>query len=64
MGWGRGHKISRDFGQRVIAALGKGWRGKEALDGPDRLSPGRGLFLKQTRPSTDRRLVSAPAARA
>ncbi len=32
----------------------------------DRLSPGRGLFLKQTRPSrsTDRRLVSEPAARA
>ena len=36
------------------------------LLGWDRLSPGRGLFLKQTRPSTDRRLVCAsePASRA
>jgi hypothetical protein len=30
----------------------------------DLLSQGRGLFLKQTHPSTDRRLVSEPAARA
>ena len=30
----------------------------------DRLSPRRGLFLKQTRPSTDRRLESEPASRA
>ncbi len=30
----------------------------------DLLSQGRGLFLKQTHPSIDRRLVSEPAARA